>query len=251
MSESQRRRRATSAPRPELPPDDPLQAFGQRLRSLPGLDDLARKYPGRDITVGRERQALEFYSSPERPNAFAMASLEFFLVIAQYYREALPLRLILLLIAGQRAGGKIPLTQDDMAAILDVPRQRVNEALRDVMGHGIVLKVRRGLYQFNPPYSYVAAELIRDAEGHTEYVQVDQQDALAELRAGTLPELVRYPSLQHMREAIDELRAERAAKRRQRRQQFEERTAQTAKGTAPRPAARARRRADETKEQDR
>lgn len=33
--------------------------------------------------------------------------------------EALPLRLI----AGQRAGGQIPLTQDDMAAILDVPRQ--------------------------------------------------------------------------------------------------------------------------------
>jgi hypothetical protein len=87
--------------------------------------------------------------------------------------------------------------------------------------HGIVLKRRPGVYQFNPPYSYVAAELVRGVEGRTEYVQVDQQDALEELRAGSLPELVRYPSLQIMREAIDELRKERAAKRRERRERFD------------------------------
>ncbi|MDX2623648.1 hypothetical protein PV356_29735 [Streptomyces sp. WI03-5b] len=222
MSDSQSRRRASKpAHRPALDPDDPLAAFGSRLRAIKDLDDLARQYPGRDISVGRKRQKLEFYSSADRPNAFAMASLEFLLVIAQYYREALPLRLILLLIAGQRAGGQIPLTQDDMAAILDVPRQKVNPALQDIMEHGIVLKRRPGIYQFNPPYSYVAAELVRGTEGRAEYVQVDQQDALEELRAGKLPELVRYPSLQHMRDAIEELRRERAAKRRHRREQFE------------------------------
>lgn len=223
MSEPQSRRRASQ--RAHVPaqddPDDPLQAFGSRLRAIKDLDEVARRYPDRELSLGRRRQKLEFYSSPERPNAFAMASLEFLLVIAQYYREALPLRLILLLIAGQRAGGQIPMTQDDMAAILDVPRQKVNPALQEIMQHGIVLRRRPGVYQFNPPYSYVAAELIRGAEGQTEYVQVDQQDALKELRAGSLPELVRYPSLQHMREAIDELRKERAAKRRARRKQFE------------------------------
>jgi hypothetical protein len=222
VSESQRRRR-TPRPRPEpdLAPDDPLRAFGTRLRSIAGLDDLARQYPGRDIAVGRERQTLEFYSSPERPNAFAMVALEFLLVIAQYYREALPLRLILLLIAAQRAGGQIPLTQDDMAGILDVPRQKVNDALGDIMGHGIVVKRRRGVYQFNPPYSYVAAELLRGTEGRSRYVQVDQSEVLKELRSSSLPELVRYPSLQHMRDAVDELREERAAKRRARRERFE------------------------------
>ncbi|MER6103786.1 hypothetical protein ABT115_16015 [Streptomyces sp. NPDC001832] len=225
MSDSSSRRRAPKPARqPGLDPDNPLTAFGSRLRSIKDLDDLARKYPDRDINVGRKRQKLEFYSSDDRPNAFAMASLEFLLVIAQYYREALPLRLILLLIAGQRAGGQIPLTQDDMAAILDVPRQKVNPALQDVMEHGIVLKRRPGIYQFNPPYSYVAAELVRGVEGRTEYVQIDQQDALEELRAGSLPELVRYPSLQHMREAIDELRKERAAKRRDRRKRFDAQT---------------------------
>ncbi|MEU0632060.1 hypothetical protein [Streptomyces sp. NPDC005989] len=225
MSDSSSRRRAPKPARqPGLDPDDPLAAFGSRLRAIKDLDDLARQYPDRDINLGRKRQKLEFYSSDDRPNAFAMASLEFLLVIAQYYREALPLRLILLLIAGQRAGGQIPLTQDDMAAILDVPRQKVNPALQDVMEHGIVLKRRPGVYQFNPPYSYVAAELVRGAEGRTEYVQVDQQDALEELRAGSLPELVRYPSLQHMRDAIDELRKERAAKRRDRRKRFDART---------------------------
>ncbi|MFJ9634791.1 helix-turn-helix domain-containing protein [Streptomyces sp. NPDC101175] len=222
MSESQRRRRpARPAPNPGLAPDDPLRAFGDRLRKIDGLDDLARSYPGREITVGRQRQQLEFFSDPDRPNAFAMVALEFFLVIAQYYREALPLRLILLLIAGQRAGGRIPLTQDDMAEILDVPRQKVNLALREVMSHGIVIKRGRGVYQFNPPYSYVAAELVRLSDGSTEYVQVDQADALAELRAAKLPDLVRFPSLQHMREAIDEFRKERAVKRRERRERFE------------------------------
>ncbi|WP_031066157.1 hypothetical protein [Streptomyces sp. NRRL F-5527] len=221
MSESQPRRRAARpAPHPSLTPDDPLRAFGERLRKIEGLDDLARTYPGRDITVGRQRQQLEFFSTPERPNAFAMVALEFFLVIAQYYREALPLRLILLLIAGQRAGGRIPLTQDDMAQILDVPRQKVNESLREVMSHGIVIKRSRGVYQFNPPYSYVAAELVRLSDGSTEYVQVDQADALAELRAAALPDLVRFPSLEHMREAIEEFREERARKRRERRERF-------------------------------
>ncbi|MFJ3213853.1 hypothetical protein [Streptomyces flaveolus] len=221
MSESQPRRRAARpAPHPGLAPDDPLRAFGERLRKIEGLDDLARTYPGRDITVGRQRQQLEFFSTPERPNAFAMVALEFFLVIAQYYREALPLRLILLLIAGQRAGGRIPLTQDDMAQILDVPRQKVNESLREVMSHGIVIKRSRGVYQFNPPYSYVAAELVRLSDGSTEYVQVDQADALAELRAAALPDLVRFPSLEHMREAIEEFREERARKRRERRERF-------------------------------
>jgi predicted transcriptional regulator len=109
-----------------------------------------------------------------------------------------------------------------MAEILDVPRQKVNEALGDVMGHGIVVKRRRGVYQFNPPYSYVAAELLRGTDGgRSEYVQVDQREALQELRAGSLPELVRYPSLQHMREAVDELRKERAARRRARRERAE------------------------------
>ncbi|MFI2380209.1 hypothetical protein ACH5AO_34995 [Streptomyces sp. NPDC018964] len=221
MSESQRRRHvARPAPNPGLAPDDPLRAFGERLRKIDGLDELARSYPGREITVGRQRQQLEFFSTSERPNAFAMVALEFFLVIAQYYREALPLRLILLLIAGQRAGGRIPLTQEDMAHILDVPRQKVNESLREVMGHGIVIKRSRGVYQFNPPYSYVAAELVRLSDGSTEYVQVDQADALAELRAAALPDLVRFPSLKHMREAIEEFREERARKRRERRERF-------------------------------
>ena len=221
VSEPQSRRRVQPPPDPRLDPDDPLLAFGTRLASVENLDSLARQYPDRDITVGRKRQGLEFYSSAERPNAFAMASLEFLLVIAQYYREALPLRLILLLIAGQRAGGRIPLTQDDMAAVLGVPRQKVDEALKDITGHGIVLKVRRGVYQFNPPYSYVAAELVRGRDGQAEYVRIDQQQALAELRAGSLPELVRYPSLQHMRDAIEELRQQRAAKRKERRRRFE------------------------------
>ncbi|WP_309030743.1 hypothetical protein [Streptomyces alfalfae] len=221
MSESQPRRRAARpAPRPGLAPDDPLRAFGERLRKIEGLDDLARTYPGREITVGRQRQQLEFFSTPERPNAFAMVALEFFLVIAQYYREALPLRLILLLIAGQRAGGRIPLTQDDMAQILDVPRQKVNQSLREVMSHGIVIKRSKGVYQFNPPYSYVAAELVRLSDGSTEYVQVGQADALAELRAAALPDLVRFPSLEHMREAIEEFREERTRKRRERRERF-------------------------------
>lgn len=227
VSESQPRRRAARpAPRPGLAPDDPLRAFGERLRKIEGLDDLARTYPGREITVGRQRQQLEFFSTPERPNAFAMVALEFFLVIAQYYREALPLRLILLLIAGQRAGGRVPLTQNDMAHLLDVPRQKVNEALREIMGHGIVIKIGRGVYQFNPPYSYVAAELVRLSDGRTEYVQVDQVDALRELRAASLPDLVRYPSLEHMREAIEEFRRERAAKRRERRERSGAQTSQ-------------------------
>ncbi|GAB2628153.1 hypothetical protein GCM10027168_69830 [Streptomyces capparidis] len=115
-----------------------------------------------------------------------------------------------------------------MAEVLDVPRQRLNEALREVMGHGIVIKRRRGVYQFNPPYSYVAAELVRGLEGRTQYVQVDQAEALAELRASALPEQVRYPSLEHMRQAVEELRKERAAKRRARRERSD--------AAVPRPA---------------
>lgn len=82
------------------------------------------------------------------------------------------------------------------------------------------------MYQFNPPYSYVAAELVRLSDGSTEYVQVDQADALAELRAAKLPDLVRFPSLQHMPEEIDEFRKERAHRRRERRERLEAMTTQ-------------------------
>ncbi|WP_407841867.1 hypothetical protein ACE1OC_41585 (plasmid) [Streptomyces sp. DSM 116496] len=159
-----------------------------------------------------------------------MDSLEFFLVIAQYFREALPLRLILLLIACQRAGGRIPLTQEEMATILDVSRTKTSEALHTVMSHGIVFKVRRGVYQFNPPYSYRVAEFIPGTEMTGEFVKVEQHGTISQIRSDTsLPDLVRFPSLDHMRQAIAELRAERARERAARRVS---RTKRTGEGTA-------------------
>ncbi|MFF3335364.1 hypothetical protein ACFYWX_38480 [Streptomyces sp. NPDC002888] len=53
-------------------------------------------------------------------------------------REALPLRLILLMIACQRAGGRIHLSQEEMAHVLNVARTKANEALGEIMSHGIV-----------------------------------------------------------------------------------------------------------------
>ncbi|SOF02456.1 Crp-like helix-turn-helix domain-containing protein [Streptomyces sp. OV198] len=153
------------------------------------------------------------YSSEDNPNAFALDSLEFFLVISQYFREALPLRLIFLLIACQRAGGRIELTQDEMAKVLDVSRQAVNEALQEIMTHGIVYKRSRGVYQFNPPYSYRIGELVRTLDGGKKYVRVEQD----EVRKDTsLPDLVRFPSLDHLRRAVEEMRAERAERRTER-----------------------------------
>ncbi|MFD1852294.1 hypothetical protein ACFSKR_00125 [Kitasatospora cinereorecta] len=154
-----------------------------------------------------------------------MDSLEFFFVIAQFFREALPLRMILLLIACQRAGRRIPLTQDEMATVLDVSRTKANEALGEVMFHGIVFKVKRGVYQFNPPYSYRVAEFIPGTETTpAEYVKVDQHATIAKIRSDqSLPELVRFPSLEKMREEIERLRKERAEQREQRRRDRAER----------------------------
>ncbi|MGW9677511.1 hypothetical protein ACWGUN_30790 [Streptomyces koyangensis] len=100
------------------------------------------------------------------------------------------------------------------------------------MSHGIVFKVRRGVYQFNPPYSYRVAEFIPGTElVEAEYVQVDQDKTIAKIRRDeSLPDLVRFPSLEHMREAIEELRKkraeERAARRLARAQRQEEGSAQ-------------------------
>lgn len=85
--------------------DDAISAWSQPLAPVKDLDSLAKRYPTRKLTLDGERKPLEFYGTENQPNAFSMDSLEFFLVIAQYFREALPLRLILLLIACQRAGG--------------------------------------------------------------------------------------------------------------------------------------------------
>ncbi|MFC7794170.1 hypothetical protein [Streptomyces cinereoruber] len=148
-----------------------------------------------------------------------MDSLEFFLVIAQFFREALPLRLILLMIACQKAGGRIPLTQEEMAHVLDVARTKINESLQEIMSHGIVFRVKRGVYQFNPPYSYRVAEFIPGTETvDAQYVRIDQHETISKIRADeTLPELVRFPSLAQMREEIERLREERAMMRAERR----------------------------------
>ncbi|MFG2570879.1 hypothetical protein ACGFR6_36350 [Streptomyces sp. NPDC048567] len=184
---------------------DPSEAWNQPLRPVKDLDDVARAYPGRKLTLDSERKPLEFYGPPDEPNAFSMDSLEFFLVIAQFFREALPLRLILLMIACQKAGGRIPLTQDEMAIVLDVARTKVNEALQEVMSHGIVFRVKRGVYQFNPPYSYRVAEFIPGTETmEARYVRVDQHETIAKIRADeALPDLVRFPSLERMRQEIE------------------------------------------------
>ncbi|MCI0383163.1 hypothetical protein [Streptomyces sp. CNQ085] len=180
---------------------------------------MARAYPGRRLTLDSERKPLEFYGAPDQPNAFSMDSLEFFLIIAQFFREALPLRLILLMIACQRAGGRIHLTQDEMAHVLDISRTKVNEALKEIMSHGIVFRVKRGVYQFNPPYSYRVAEFIPGTETtEPEYVRVDQHTAITEIRSDeNLPDLVRFPSLEQMRREIERLREERSKARADRR----------------------------------
>ncbi|WP_234043379.1 hypothetical protein [Streptomyces marianii] len=212
---------ARSVPRQQPPFDDAIQAWGRPLSPVRDLDDVARRYPGRRLTLEGERAPLEFYSRPGEPNAFSMDSLEFFFLIAQYFREALPLRMILLLIACQRAGGRIHLTQDEMATVLDVSRTKATETLQVIMSHGIVFKVKRGCYQFNPPFSYRVAEFIPGTEtagGKPEYRRVEQYETISEIRKdATLPELVRFPSLEHMRRAIEELREERAAQRAARR----------------------------------
>jgi hypothetical protein len=220
-AEPQRRRPAPQrAPRPGVPVDDAIEAWGQPLAPVKDLDSVARRFPDRKLTLESERARLEFYGTPERPNAFSMDSLEFFLLIAQYFREALPLRLILLMIACQRAGGRIHLTQEEMATVLDVHRGKINEALQEIMRHGIVFKVKRGCYQFNPPYSYRVAEFIPGTEtAGGEYVKVPQHTTITKIRNdASLPELVRYPSLEAMRQAIEELRHKRAQERAARRQ---------------------------------
>ncbi|MBN3933259.1 hypothetical protein IQ279_27275 [Streptomyces verrucosisporus] len=212
--------------------NDPADAWDRPLHPVKKLDEVARAYPGRKLTLDSERKPLEFYGPPDQPNAFSMDSLEFFLVIAQFFREALPLRLILLMIACQRAGGRIHLTQDEMAHVLDVSRTKVNEALREVMAHGIVFRVKRGVYRFNPPYSYRVAEFIPGTETmEPEYVRVEQYTAIAEIRSDeSLPDLVRFPSLEQMRREIERLREERskvrAERRHKRTQQKEKRTEQ-------------------------
>ncbi|GGO60269.1 hypothetical protein [Streptomyces lasiicapitis] len=227
-AEPQRRRSVPKrATRPKPPADAALQAWGQPVAPVRNLDEVARRYPGRKLTLGEERKALEFYGAPDRPNAFSMDSLEFLFLIAQYFREALPLRLILLMIACQKAGGRIHLTQEEMATVLDVHRGKVNEALQEIMGHGIAFKVRRGVYQFNPPYSYRVAEFIPGTETcgtAGEYVRVEQYDRISEIRKDkALPDLVRFPSLEHMRQAIEEVREQRARERAARRLAREQR----------------------------
>ncbi|GAA2409280.1 hypothetical protein GCM10010420_42120 [Streptomyces glaucosporus] len=219
-TEPQRRRTSASgAPQPRLPLNDPADAWDRPLRPVKDLDDVARAYPGRKLTLDSERKPLEFYGPPDQPTAFSMDSLEFFLVIAQFFREALPLRLILLMIACQRAGGRIHLTQEEMAHVLDVARTKVNEALQEIMSHGIVFRVKRGVYQFNPPYSYRVAEFIPGTETiEPEYVRVDQHVTIAKIRSDeSLPDLVRFPSLERMRQEIERLREERARMRAERR----------------------------------
>uniref|UniRef100_UPI002F908748 hypothetical protein n=1 Tax=Streptomyces sp. NBC_01562 TaxID=2975879 RepID=UPI002F908748 len=220
-SEPQRRRTSPpGAPQPKLPLNDPADAWDVPLRPIKDLDEVARRYPGRKLSLDSERKPLEFYGPPDQPNAFSMDSLEFFLVICQFFREALPLRLILLMIACQKAGGRIPLTQEEMATVLDVARTKVNEALGEIMSHGIVFRVKRGVYQFNPPYSYRVAEFIPGTETmEPEYLKVDQHLTLTKIREDqNLPDLVRFPSLEKMRQEIERLRKERADERARRRQ---------------------------------
>ncbi|MFJ3906244.1 hypothetical protein [Streptomyces sp. NPDC090025] len=216
-----RRTNTTDSRQPKLPLADPADAWNRPLQPVKDLDDVARAYLGRKLTLDSERKPLEFYGPAAEPGAFSMDSLEFFLIITQFFREALPLRLILLLIACQKAGGRIMLTQHEMAHVLDVARSKVNEALNQVMGHGIVFRVQRGVYQFNPPYSYRVAEFIPGTETTTpsQYVRVEQHETIAKIRSDErLPELVRFPSLEQMRQEIQRLRGERTKMRADRRQ---------------------------------
>ncbi|MEV6080957.1 hypothetical protein AB0L80_38545 [Streptomyces sp. NPDC052069] len=74
-------------------------------------------------------------------------------------------------------------------------------------------------HQFNPPYSYRVAEFIPGTETTpAEYVKVDQHTTISKIRSDqSLPDLVRFPSLEKMREEINRLRTDRAEQRAQRR----------------------------------
>ncbi|MFJ5926430.1 replication/maintenance protein RepL [Kitasatospora sp. NPDC092948] len=228
-AEAGRRNRSklTAVPNlPEEPPGAPSrrQAFrGKRTKAVkldqPSLDDVARAHPGRSLTLGKERKALQFYGTPEEPNAFAMDSLEFLFIVAQYYRGNTPLRLIMILIANQKAGGPIELTQERMAEILDVHRTQVNETLAELMELGIVMMLARGRYRINPVYSWRGAQLVRNADGTSEYTEVEQSDVLREIWDSGLPEQVKYPSLDSLKDAIEQDKKARAAKRRQRQEE--------------------------------
>ncbi|MFJ5122410.1 hypothetical protein [Kitasatospora sp. NPDC088548] len=223
---------------PDLPEEAPAapsrrRVFrGQRTKAVakleqsPSLDDVARAHPGRSLTLGKERKALQFYGTPEEPNAFAMDSLEFLFVVAQYYRGNTPLRLIMILIANQKAGGPIELTQERMAEILDVHRTEVNEKLAELMELGIVMMLARGRYRINPVYSWRGAQLTRNPDGSTEYTEVDQGDVLREIWDSGLPDQVKYPSLESLKAAIKrdkDARAARRLKRKEERQAAENR----------------------------
>ncbi|MFG2844288.1 hypothetical protein ACGF12_14100 [Kitasatospora sp. NPDC048296] len=236
-TEPARRRRTApkaSPQQPALPIENPADAWASPLspvKDVSSLDDVAQRYPNRKLTLEAQRKTLEIYSTePNQQGAFSLDSLDFLLVIAQFFREALPLRVILVLIAGQKAGGRVPLTQEEMATILDVNRTKVNEALSQVMEHGIVFMVKPGVYQWNPPYSYRVAEFIPGTElVPAQYVRVEQADTISKIRGDkSLPDLVRFPSLEKMRIAIDELRRqraeERAARRRARQEKSDERS---------------------------
>ncbi|MEU8928192.1 hypothetical protein AB0D10_46135 [Kitasatospora sp. NPDC048545] len=225
-TEPARRRRPTPRANPQppqLPLADPLSAFGSPLAPVPhapGLDDLAERYPDRKVSVSARQKPLEIYSGqPNQQGSFSLDSQEFFLVIAQYFREALPLRIIILMIACQRAGGLVELTQEEMGTVLDITRPKINDALQEIMEHGIVYKKRPGVYQFNPPYSYRVAEFIPATEDQSaKVIRVEQADRISEIRGNTgLPDRVRFPSLDAMRTAIEELRKTRAEERAARR----------------------------------
>ncbi|MFE9427717.1 hypothetical protein ACFYNO_32660 [Kitasatospora sp. NPDC006697] len=220
------RRRSSPRANPQQPPlplADPVSAFSSPLAPVPsvsGLDDLAERYPDRKVSVSARQRPLEIYSGkPNQQGSFSLDSQEFFLVIAQFFREALPLRIIILMIACQRAGGRIELTQEEMGTVLDITRPKINDALQEIMEHGIVYKVKPGLYQFNPPYSYRVAEFVPASEGQpAKVIRVEQADRISEIRGNTgLPDRVRFPSLEAMRTAIEELRRARAEERAARR----------------------------------
>ncbi|MFE4604914.1 helix-turn-helix domain-containing protein [Kitasatospora indigofera] len=200
------------------PKPDPRKAFsGRRTKAVRSLDEVVGLYPDRRVEVSEKRKGLEFYSTDAQPNAFAMDSQEFLFIMAQYYRGNVPLRLVCILIANQQAGGVIELTQEQMADILDVHRTAVNDALSELTEHGIVVKITRGSYRLNPVFSYRGAALRRLPDGKTEFVQVEQADVLDELRRRSdLPDRVRYPSLDALKQAIDVSREERAQLRRER-----------------------------------
>ncbi|MFF3335363.1 hypothetical protein ACFYWX_38475 [Streptomyces sp. NPDC002888] len=90
--------------------------------------------------------------------------------------------------------------------------------------------MKRGVYQFNPPCFYRVAESIPSTETvQAEYLRVDQYETIAEIRADeSLPDLVRVPSLERMRQEIERMREEGANMRAER---CQERAARKEKGT--------------------